>query len=124
LGEGGGLGRCAGVPIVALAVAWEVAARSGAFAPYMLPALSAVLERIWTDLIAGDLSHQHRHDALPRLTGSSSCRRRRRAWHGDLPQRLANGSSIPSSRSGSDAEDRLPAGGHARLEFTAYPRSP
>lgn len=41
--------------IVALAVAWEVAARSGAFTPYMLPALSAVLERIWVDLIAGDL---------------------------------------------------------------------
>ena len=41
--------------IVALAVAWEVAARSGAFTPYMLPALSAVLERIWHDLIAGDL---------------------------------------------------------------------
>ena len=41
--------------LVALAVAWEVAARSGAFTPYMLPALSAVLERIWHDLIAGDL---------------------------------------------------------------------
>jgi ABC-type nitrate/sulfonate/bicarbonate transport system permease component len=41
--------------IVALAVAWEVAARSGAFTPYMLPALSAVLERIWNDLVAGDL---------------------------------------------------------------------
>ena len=39
----------------ALALAWEVAARSGAFTPYMLPALSAVLERIWHDLIAGDL---------------------------------------------------------------------
>jgi ABC-type nitrate/sulfonate/bicarbonate transport system permease component len=41
--------------ILALALAWEVAARSGAFTPYMLPALSAVLERIWSDLIAGDL---------------------------------------------------------------------
>ena len=41
--------------LVALAVAWELAARSGAFTPYMLPALSAVLERIWHDLIAGDL---------------------------------------------------------------------
>jgi ABC-type nitrate/sulfonate/bicarbonate transport system permease component len=41
--------------IVALAVAWEVAARSGAFTPYMLPALSAVLERIWNDLVGGDL---------------------------------------------------------------------
>jgi ABC-type nitrate/sulfonate/bicarbonate transport system permease component len=41
--------------LVALAVAWEVAARSGAFTPYMLPALSAVLERIWSDLLSGDL---------------------------------------------------------------------
>ena len=41
--------------IVALAAAWEVAARSGAFTPFMLPALSAVLERIWSDLIAGEL---------------------------------------------------------------------
>src|SRR5262249_15352316 len=41
--------------ILALALGWELAARSGAFTPYMLPALSAVLERIWHDLIAGDL---------------------------------------------------------------------
>ena len=41
--------------LVALAVAWELAARSGAFTPFMLPALSAVLERIWHDLVAGDL---------------------------------------------------------------------
>jgi ABC-type nitrate/sulfonate/bicarbonate transport system permease component len=41
--------------IFALALAWELAARSGAFTPYMLPALSTVLERIWHDLIAGDL---------------------------------------------------------------------
>ena len=41
--------------IFALALAWELAARSGAFTPYMLPALSAVLEHIWHDLIAGDL---------------------------------------------------------------------
>ena len=41
--------------VLALALAWELAARSGAFTPYMLPALSAVLERIWSDLIGGDL---------------------------------------------------------------------
>jgi len=41
--------------ILALAVAWEVLARSGAFTPFMLPALSAVLERIWSDLVSGDL---------------------------------------------------------------------
>ena len=41
--------------IVALAIAWEIAARSGAFTSYMLPPLSAVLERIWSDLLTGDL---------------------------------------------------------------------
>jgi ABC-type nitrate/sulfonate/bicarbonate transport system permease component len=41
--------------VVALAVAWEWFARSGAVTPFMLPRLSAVLERIWRDLIAGDL---------------------------------------------------------------------
>ena len=41
--------------IVALALAWELAARSGAFTPYMLPALSAVIERIWNDLMHGEL---------------------------------------------------------------------
>jgi ABC-type nitrate/sulfonate/bicarbonate transport system permease component len=41
--------------IITLAVAWELAARSGAFTPFMLPTLSSVLEHIWTDLIDGDL---------------------------------------------------------------------
>jgi ABC-type nitrate/sulfonate/bicarbonate transport system permease component len=41
--------------ILALALAWELAARSGAFTPFMLPPLSAVLERIWNDLVHGDL---------------------------------------------------------------------
>jgi ABC-type nitrate/sulfonate/bicarbonate transport system permease component len=53
--EAAGWGVARVFSIVALALAWEVAARSGAFTPYMLPALSAVLERIWIDLIAGDL---------------------------------------------------------------------
>ena len=41
--------------IVALAIAWEVLARSGTFTPFQLPALSAVLERIWSDAVSGDL---------------------------------------------------------------------
>jgi ABC-type nitrate/sulfonate/bicarbonate transport system permease component len=41
--------------IVVLAVAWELFARSGAVTPFMLPKLSAVLERIWTDLLSGEL---------------------------------------------------------------------
>jgi taurine transport system permease protein len=41
--------------IVALAGAWELFARSGAVTPFMLPPLSAVLVRIWNDLVGGDL---------------------------------------------------------------------
>ena len=41
--------------ILLLAAAWEIAARSGAVTPFMLPRLSAVLERIWTDLLSGEL---------------------------------------------------------------------
>jgi ABC-type nitrate/sulfonate/bicarbonate transport system permease component len=43
------------ISIVVLALAWELFARSGAVTPFMLPPLSAVLERIWNDLIGGDL---------------------------------------------------------------------
>jgi ABC-type nitrate/sulfonate/bicarbonate transport system permease component len=41
--------------VLALALAWELFARSGAVTPFMLPKLSAVLERIWSDLVSGDL---------------------------------------------------------------------
>jgi ABC-type nitrate/sulfonate/bicarbonate transport system permease component len=41
--------------VLALAAAWELFARSGAVTPFMLPPLSAVLVRIWNDLLAGDL---------------------------------------------------------------------
>jgi ABC-type nitrate/sulfonate/bicarbonate transport system permease component len=41
--------------LLVLAVAWEWAARSGAVTPFMLPKLSAVLERIWEDLTTGEL---------------------------------------------------------------------
>ena len=41
--------------VLALAVAWEALARGGTFTPYQLPALSVVLERIWSDAAAGDL---------------------------------------------------------------------
>jgi ABC-type nitrate/sulfonate/bicarbonate transport system permease component len=43
------------ISLVALALAWELFARSGAVTPFMLPPLSAVLVRIWNDLIAGEL---------------------------------------------------------------------
>jgi ABC-type nitrate/sulfonate/bicarbonate transport system permease component len=51
----GGWGLARAGSILALALAWELLARSGAFTPFMLPPLSAVLERIWNDLISGDL---------------------------------------------------------------------
>jgi ABC-type nitrate/sulfonate/bicarbonate transport system permease component len=43
------------VSVLALAVAWEWLARSGTVTPFMLPRLSLVLERIWSDLLTGDL---------------------------------------------------------------------
>jgi ABC-type nitrate/sulfonate/bicarbonate transport system permease component len=43
------------VSVGLLAAAWEGFARSGAVTPFMLPALSTVLERIWNDAVAGDL---------------------------------------------------------------------
>jgi len=41
--------------VVLLAVAWEVLARSGTFTHFQLPALSEVIERIWSDGVSGDL---------------------------------------------------------------------
>jgi ABC-type nitrate/sulfonate/bicarbonate transport system permease component len=42
-------------PIAALLAAWEIFARSGAVTPFMLPTLSAVVERIYDDALGGDL---------------------------------------------------------------------
>src|SRR3981189_30670 len=44
------------IPIVLLGLAWEAFARSGAVTPFMLPRLSDVLLRIWSDALAGDLA--------------------------------------------------------------------
>ncbi len=41
--------------IAVLLIAWQVLARSGTYTPFQLPALSAVLERIWSDAVGGDL---------------------------------------------------------------------
>jgi ABC-type nitrate/sulfonate/bicarbonate transport system permease component len=43
------------LPIVALAIAWELFARSGHVTPFMLPRLSAVFVRIWDDAQTGEL---------------------------------------------------------------------
>lgn len=42
--------------VLVLLVAWEALARSGKFTTYQLPAPTAVLERIWTDGVSGDLA--------------------------------------------------------------------
>jgi len=44
------------IPIALLGAAWEAFARSGLVTPFMLPPLSAVLLRIWSDASAGDLA--------------------------------------------------------------------
>ena len=41
--------------ILVLLIAWELFARSGKVTPFMLPPFSAVIERIYTDAVAGDL---------------------------------------------------------------------
>jgi ABC-type nitrate/sulfonate/bicarbonate transport system permease component len=44
------------LPVIALAIAWELFARSGKVTPFMLPPLSDVLVRIWNDATTGDLA--------------------------------------------------------------------
>jgi ABC-type nitrate/sulfonate/bicarbonate transport system permease component len=51
---GRGIARAS--PILLLALAWEALAASGAVTPFQLPRLTAVLARIWTDAVAGDLA--------------------------------------------------------------------
>jgi ABC-type nitrate/sulfonate/bicarbonate transport system permease component len=49
-------GAARSLPIIALAIAWELFAKSGKVTPFMLPPLSDVLVRIWNDATAGDLA--------------------------------------------------------------------
>jgi ABC-type nitrate/sulfonate/bicarbonate transport system permease component len=44
------------VSIAALVIAWEGLARSGTFTPFVLPSLSSVIERIWSDAQSGELA--------------------------------------------------------------------
>jgi ABC-type nitrate/sulfonate/bicarbonate transport system permease component len=41
--------------IVAFLLGWELVARTGAVSSYLLPPFSVVVERIWSDLVSGDL---------------------------------------------------------------------
>ncbi len=43
------------MPIIALMAGWEIFARSGVVTAFMLPPLSAVVERIYDDALGGDL---------------------------------------------------------------------
>lgn len=43
--------------IGAVALAWELFARSGAVTPFMLPKFTVVVARIWADAASGDLLH-------------------------------------------------------------------
>jgi ABC-type nitrate/sulfonate/bicarbonate transport system permease component len=42
--------------VILLAAVWEILARSGTVTQFQLPALSAVIERIWSDGVSGDLA--------------------------------------------------------------------
>ena len=44
------------ISVVLLLATWEVMARSGIVTPFQLPALSNVLDRIWSDAVSGDLA--------------------------------------------------------------------
>lgn len=50
-----GWGFARSASVVLLVVAWELAARSGSVTPFMLPSLTSVLDRVWSDAVAGDL---------------------------------------------------------------------
>jgi ABC-type nitrate/sulfonate/bicarbonate transport system permease component len=41
--------------IIVLIALWEGLARSGTFTPFVLPSLSSVIVRMWTDAVSGDL---------------------------------------------------------------------
>lgn len=53
--EAGGRGFLSSLSLLLVAAAWEGAARSGLVTPFLLPALSTVIERIWSDALSGDL---------------------------------------------------------------------
>ncbi len=42
--------------VLLLLLVWEALSRSGKFTPYQLPAPTAVLERIWSEALSGDLA--------------------------------------------------------------------
>jgi ABC-type nitrate/sulfonate/bicarbonate transport system permease component len=41
--------------VLVLLIGWELLARSGTFTPFVLPSLTSVVERIWSDALSGEL---------------------------------------------------------------------
>ena len=64
-----GLGMAGWISILVLVAAWEGVARSGLVTPFMLPAPSAVLDRVWTDAASGDLLNNLGFTLYRALTG-------------------------------------------------------
>ena len=87
--------------VVLLAVAWEWGARMHFVSDFLLPSLSSVLERLWDDVISGDipvaLGLTMARD-LRRLLDGGGRRRHHRRDH-RAAARWCAGSSIRSSRS-------------------------
>jgi ABC-type nitrate/sulfonate/bicarbonate transport system permease component len=44
------------LPLIVLVVAWEASSRNGVVSSFLLPPLSAVLERVWDDALSGELT--------------------------------------------------------------------
>ena len=61
------------LPILCLLAGWEALARSGAFTHYQLPAFSAVLERIGSDAMSGDLAINTALTIYRALVGFAIC---------------------------------------------------
>jgi ABC-type nitrate/sulfonate/bicarbonate transport system permease component len=53
-----GLGRRIGslLPLIVVVLGWEALSRSGVVSTFLLPPLSAVLQRVWDDALSGDLT--------------------------------------------------------------------
>jgi ABC-type nitrate/sulfonate/bicarbonate transport system permease component len=66
-------GAAHSLSIVALIIAWEWLALSGTFTPFVLPSLSSVLERIWTDALSGELFVNAGLTVYRALTGFLIC---------------------------------------------------
>ena len=110
-----GWGLARALPIWRWRSVGRLLAASGTVTPFQLPRLSAVLARIWTDAVAGDLALNAGADALSR---PRRLRHRRDGWrrprHGHVAQRR-RALAVRSDRVGrlSHAQDRLPARHHA-----------